>query len=368
MLSNKTIKKIIGELKNITKREIGVLERDGRIIANTEEDLIGITMEDVSYFVLSKADNQQIDGYQYFKVIDNGVPTYVVTVKGSDEIAYQVGQITSLQLETLVTAYKEKYNKSNFIKNLLLDNLLLVDTYSRARKLDIDKDTKRVIFLIQAKKGEVFENTNIIRDIFPEQDKDFITPVDEESFVLLKELTSIESDNDIYAMANIIYENLINDVNDNVYVSIGTIITDIKNVSVSYKEAKMALEVNKIFKPAQKIIDYKKLGIGRLLYQLPTTLCNLFIQEVLNDLRVEQLDHEILSTIDKFFENHLNVSETSRQLYIHRNTLVYRLDKLQKLTGLDLRKFDDAIVFKITLMVSKYMEYRETFNIKKSQL
>jgi carbohydrate diacid regulator len=361
MLSNKIIQKTIQGLKNITRREIGIIDREGRVISSTEENMIGTIIQEVDYFILSKAESQLIDGYHYFKVIDNGIADYIVTVKGDDETAYQVGQITTLQLQNLITAYRERYSKSNFIKNLLLDNLLLVDVYSRARKLEVEKNGRRAVYLIQTDSSAIFETIEIIRSVYPEHEKDFVTAMDEESIILVKELTADETEEDIMSIAKIIYDNIATEAMNNVYVAVGTVVNDIKNISASYKEAKMALEVGRIFDPSKNIINYRELGIGRLIYQLPTTLCNMFIGEVLKGVKITQLDTEMLTTIDKFFENNLNVSETSRQLYIHRNTLVYRLDKLEKLTGLDLRNFDDAIVFKITLMVSKYMSYKNSF-------
>jgi len=144
-----------------------------------------------------------------------------------------------------------------------------------------------------------------------------------------------------------------------VRVGIGTAVNDLKFVSRSFKEAKMALEVGKIFEMTSLVINYETLGIGRLIYQLPMSLCRMFVNEVLRGEDADDFDEETLITVDKFFENNLNVSETARKLYIHRNTLVYRLDKLQKQTGLDLRNFDDAITFKITLMVGKYMNHKD---------
>ena len=146
------------------------------------------------------------------------------------------------------------------------------------------------------------------------------------------------------------------------HVALGTIVGEIKEVSRSYKEARMALDVGKIFFDEKDVIAYSSLGIGRLIYQLPIPLCKMFIREIFDGRSPDDFDEETLTTINKFFENSLNVSETSRQLYIHRNTLVYRLDKLQKSTGLDLRVFEDAITFKIALMVVKYMNYMESLN------
>jgi carbohydrate diacid regulator len=160
-------------------------------------------------------------------------------------------------------------------------------------------------------------------------------------------------------VAKSIMDALASDASQKVHIAYGTIINEIRDVSRSYKEAKMALDVGKIFYSEENVIAYSNLGIGRLIYQLPVHLCRMFIREIFDGKSPEDLDEETLTTINKFFDNNLNVSETSRQLYIHRNTLVYRLDKLQKSTGLDLRKFDDAITFKIALMVVKYMNYIE---------
>ncbi|MFR7512028.1 MAG: PucR family transcriptional regulator, partial [Muribaculaceae bacterium] len=330
-------------------------------VATTEESMVNTVIENADIFIQSPAENQLVQGYQYFKVFDNGSPEYIVMIKGEDEEAYRIGKITAFQIQNLLVAYKERFDGDNFIKNLLLDNLLLVDIYSRAKKLRIENNVPRVVFLIETEIDKEFNVVEIVRSIFPTKQKDFVTAVDEKSIILVKELKEKDSKEEIDQISKHIYDTLSAEAMTSVYVAIGTVVNDLKNVSASYKEAKMALEVGKIFEENKKIVNYEQLGIGRLIYQLPAPLCKMFINEVLHGLSMDQFDEETLTTVNKFFENNLNVSETSRQLYIHRNTLVYRLDKLQKMTGLDLRNFDDAIIFKIMLMVSKYMHYRETF-------
>ena len=349
------------DLKNIIRRELSVAEREGKIVATTEESMVNTVIESADIFIQSPAENQLVQGYQYFKVFDNGSPEYIVMIKGEDEEAYRIGKITAFQIQNLLVAYKERFDGDNFIKNLLLDNLLLVDIYSRAKKLRIENNVPRVVFLIETEIDKEFNVVEIVRSIFPTKQKDFVTAVDEKSIILVKELKEKDSKEEIDQISKHIYDTLSAEAMTSVYVAIGTVVNDLKNVSASYKEAKMALEVGKIFEENKKIVNYEQLGIGRLIYQLPAPLCKMFINEVLHGLSMDQFDEETLTTVNKFFENNLNVSETSRQLYIHRNTLVYRLDKLQKMTGLDLRNFDDAIIFKIMLMVSKYMHYRETF-------
>ena len=361
MISNQILQSTIDGLKNIIRRELSVAEREGKIVATTEESMVNTVIESADIFIQSPAENQLVQGYQYFKVFDNGSPEYIVMIKGEDEEAYRIGKITAFQIQNLLVAYKERFDGDNFIKNLLLDNLLLVDIYSRAKKLRIENNVPRVVFLIETEIDKEFNVVEIVRSIFPTKQKDFVTAVDEKSIILVKELKEKDSKEEIDQMSMHIYDTLSAEAMTSVYVAIGTVVNDLKNVSASYKEAKMALEVGKIFEENKKIVNYEQLGIGRLIYQLPAPLCKMFINEVLHGLSMDQFDEETLTTVNKFFENNLNVSETSRQLYIHRNTLVYRLDKLQKMTGLDLRNFDDAIIFKIMLMVSKYMHYRETF-------
>ena len=311
-------------------------------------------------FVESPADSQVLQGYQFFKVFDEHQLEYVILAKGDSEDVYMVGKIASFQIQNLLVAYKERYDKDNFIKNLLLDNLLLVDIYNRAKKLHIDTNVRRVVFIIETKNEKDTNALETVRSLFSGKTKDFITAVDEKNIILVKELKGNEGYEDLNRTAKMILDMLNSEAMSRVHVAYGTIINEIKDVSRSYKEAKMALDVGKIFYSNRNVVAYNNLGIGRLIYQLPMPLCKMFIREVFEGKSPEEFDDETLATINKFFENSLNVSETSRQLYIHRNTLVYRLDKLQKGTGLDLRIFEDAITFKIALMVVKYMKYMES--------
>lgn len=360
MISNQILQNTIDGLKNITRKELSVVEKEGKVIATTEENMIGRQIDAIENFIGSQAESQLILGYQYFKIYDNGIPEYVVQVKGEDEEGYRIGKIAAFQIQSLLVAYKERYDKDNFIKNLLLDNLLLVDIYSRAKKLHIENNIRRIVYLIETNIDKDMNIVEIVRSIFPAKTKDFVTAVDEHSIILVKELREKETMDEIEKIAKMIADTLNNEIKSKVYISIGTVVNDLKDVSRSYKEAKMALEVGKIFEGDKFIVNYEKLGIGRLIYQLPLPLCRMFIKEVLHGLTMDDFDDETLATVNKFFENNLNVSETSRQLYIHRNTLVYRLEKIKKLTGLDLREFEDAIVFKVALMVKKYLTANPT--------
>lgn len=360
MISNQVLQTTIDGLKNITRIDICVMDTEGKALATTINNVE--EYEDaVMAFVESPADSQVLQGYQFFKVFDDHQLEYVILAKGDSDDVYMVGKLAAFQIQNLLVAYKERYDKDNFIKNLLLDNLLLVDIYNRAKKLHIETSVNRVVFLIETKDEKDSNALETVKGLFAGKSRDFITQVDEKNIILVKELKEEEGYEDMEKTANVILDMLNTEAMISVHVSFGTIVNEIKDVSRSYKEAKMALDVGKIFYSDQNVSAYSSLGIGRLIYQLPMPLCKMFIGEIFGENTPDDFDDETIATINKFFENSLNVSETSRQLYIHRNTLVYRLDKLEKSTGLDLRVFDDAITFKIALMVVKYMKYMETF-------
>lgn len=361
MISNQVLQTTIDGLKNITRIDICVMDIEGKALATTINNIEEYE-EAVMAFVDSPADSQVLQGYQFFKVFDEHQLEYVLLAKGDSDDVYMVGKLAAFQIRNLLVAYKERYDKDNFIKNLLLDNLLLVDIYNRAKKLHIETSVKRVVFLIETKNEKDVSALETVKGLFAGKKKDFITQVDEKNIILVREVADNESYEDMEKTAKVILDMLNTEAMTMVHVAYGTIVHEIKDVSRSYKEAKMALDVGKIFYSDRNVIAYSSLGIGRLIYQLPMPLCKMFIKEIFDGKSPDEFDEETLTTINKFFENSLNVSETSRQLYIHRNTLVYRLDKLQKSTGLDLRVFEDAITFKIALMVVKYMKYMETLD------
>lgn len=358
MISNQILQTTIDGLKGITRIDLCICDTEGKVLASTFPDAEEYESSILS-FVDSPADSQVIQGYQFFKVFDEQQLEYILLARGGSDDVYMVGKLAAFQIQNLLVAYKERFDKDNFIKNLLLDNLLLVDIYNRAKKLHIETNAKRVVYLIETKHEKDINALETVRSLFATRTKDFITAVDEKNIILVKEVNPGETTEDLEKTANMILDMLNTEAMAKVHVAFGTVVGDIKEVSHSYKEAKMALDVGKIFYSDQNVVAYSNLGIGRLIYQLPLPLCRMFIKEIFENRSPDEFDDETLTTINKFFENSLNVSETSRQLYIHRNTLVYRLDKLQKSTGLDLRVFEDAITFKIALMVVKYMTYME---------
>ncbi len=359
MITSHIIKKSIEELKNITRVELAVFDTEGRLVASTYDDEYpaGELLKD---FAKSPADSQVIREHHFLKVMDEEELVYVLDAKGNSEETYMIGRVAVSQLQQLLVAYKEKFDRNNFFQNLLLDNLLLIDVHNRAKKLHIDALTRRAVFLIEVNAENDSIGQEFLAGMFSPQNGDYITSVDESNIVLIKALGDKEDYAELEQIACTIVDMMSMEVMMNVRVSYGTIVGELKEVSKSYKEAKMAMDVGKIFYSEKKVTAYNTLGIGRLIYQLPVNLCRIFIDEIFGDNVPSELDEETLTTINKFFENNLNVSETSRQLFVHRNTLVYRIEKLANSTGLDIRVFDDALTFKIALMVVNYMKYLDS--------
>lgn len=336
------------------------MDADGREVAVTAP-VFAEAAAAIPDFAVSPADSQSAGPYHFFKVMDEQQLEYVIVEYGDTDNSLLVGRMAAFQIKGLMVAFKERYDKDSFMKNLLLDNLLLVDIYGRAKKLHISTDAQRVVMIVESNRERERNVLEIVQEFIGTTTMDFVTAVDENNVVVVKDLSEGSKQRDIEKTANAIENHLQKLGMTDVRVAYGTVVGEIKEVSRSYKEAKMALDVSKIFFEDSTVIAYNELGIGRLIYQLPIPLCKMFIREIFKGKNPEEFDQETLTTINKFFENSLNVSETSRQLFIHRNTLVYRLDKLQKSTGLDLRVFEDAITFKIALMVVKYMKYMKQF-------
>ena len=358
LVSSQVLQKTIDELRAITRIDLCVLSIEGQMLATTFRDN-GPHAFHILDFANSSADIQLMQGYHFFKVYDDQNVEYVLVTGGGSEDAYMIGKIAVSQIQNLIIAYKERLDKNNFIQNLLLDNLLLVDIYNRAKKLRIDTEARRVVFMVETRYEKDNNAMETIKSLYASKPKDYITAVDEKNIIIVKELKETDDYAELERIARTLVDMLNVEAMSQVRVSFGNIIHEIKDVSRSYKEAKMALEVGKIFYAEKIVVPYNNLGIGRLIYQLPIPLCQMFMKEVFGEKLPDTFDDETLTTINKFFENNLNVSETSRQLYVHRNTLVYRLEKLQKSTGLDIRVFDDALTFKIAMMVVSYMKYME---------
>lgn len=359
MISKQVLQNTLDGIKQITGADMCLTDVEGCILATTGEADAGV-LGMVPGFMESLADSQEIRGYLFFKVSEERMPEYVLVVTSESENGYMVGKLAVFQIQGLLTAYKERFDRDNFVKNLILDNLLLIDIQNRAKKLHIKQERRRVVYVLEIPVEQYGYSLESVRALFTSYPGTFVTSVDERSIIIVRELEENEGYTEIRKTAKVILGLFPGEKGGEVRISNGTIVGELREVSRSYKEARMALEVGKIFFHEKKHVAYSTLGIGRLIYQLPISLCEIFIKEIFGEAEPEELfDEETLETINEFFKNSLNVSETSRKLFIHRNTLVYRLDKIQKLTGLDLRIFEDAITFKIAMMVVRYMKHIE---------
>lgn len=358
MAYNQMLQSTIEGVKSIARTDLCLMDTEGNVIAATNEDAQQYK-ESVLAFVDSPAEIQVVQGYQYFKIMDGTSVEYAMLIHGDGDDIYTIGKLVAFQIQNLLSAYREKYDKENFIKNVLLDNMLLVDIYNKAKKLHIEAEARRLVFVIETNKHRDSNAMEVMKSLFTGRHGAYITAVDEENIILVKELEKRDTYEEMHQLAKTIVDLLNTEAMINAKIAYGTVVQNIKDISRSYNEAKMAMDVGKIFYDEKSVIAYNKLGIGRLIYQLPIPLCKMFMDEVFPGTTPDEFDEETLLTIRKFFDNSLNVSETARQLYIHRNTLVYRLDKVNKATGLDLRVFEDAITFEIALMVVRYMNYME---------
>lgn len=354
-MSNRLFQGVIHQMREAIDRTIGVVDETSTIVACSDLGRIGDSDSNITADILMTPATFIISGYTYKSFGNKPHPEYVAFVEGNDDTAQKYAMILSIALNSIKQYHDEKYDKGNFIKNVILDNILPGDIYLKSRELHFTSDTPRVCMLIKVVSKSDVSAFDIIQNLFPDKTKDFVINVNESDIALVKEIKSHIEAEDLEKLASSIIDTLSSEFCTHCVVGIGSIVTKIKELARSFKEAQVAIEVGKVFDTEKTIVSYDSLGIARLVYQLPTTLCEMFLKEIFKKGSIDALDQETLFTIQRFFENNLNVSETSRKLFVHRNTLVYRLEKIKKLTGLDLREFEDAIVFKVALMVKKYL-------------
>lgn len=357
-MSNRLFQNVIHQMKTAVDRVIGVIDENGVIVACSELVKIGEVKQGVRDELMYSAGHIVSGGYTYRPITVGTKTEYIVFMEGEDKMAEKMSKLLAVSLSNIKNLYDEKYDKGSFIKNIILDNILPSDIYIKSKELHFNSDEQRIVFLIK-----FFGKTDVmpfemLQNMFPDKSRDYVISVGEHDIVLVKDVNPGTDAKDIEKIATTISDTLSSEFYTKVNIGVSTVVDNLKDLARAYKEAQVALEVGKVFETEKNIISYENLGIGRLIYQLPTTLCEMFLQEVFKNGSLESLDRETLMTIQCFFENNLNVSETSRKLFVHRNTLVYRLEKIRKITGLDLREFEHAITFKVALMVKKYLSSR----------
>ena len=360
-MSNSIFQSVILQLKEVTDRVFGVIDTDGRVVSCTDVSFLGERWPDAALKAANSAEPVVTFGQKTFKPMFNGSNffEYAVFCTGDDELAKTYCAMAFISLNESKLFYEEKHDRCTFVKNIIMDNILPGDIYIRAKELHFATDTPRAVFLVrQLGHGDV-ATVDVLSGMFPDRTQDFVLSINETDIAVIKQVEADIEGEALEKIAQNMEDTLRNELFVKTVIGIGTVSEHLRSLADSYKEAQTAIDVGKVFDTEKSIINYENLGICRLIYQLPTTLCDIFLTEVFKKNSIDSLDQETLFTINKFFENNLNVSETSRKLFVHRNTLVYRLEKIKKLTGLDLRQFDHAIVFKVALMVRKYLSSRE---------
>ena len=359
-MSNRLFQSVIHQMKDAVDRVIGVIDETGVIIACSELVKIGEVRQSIRDELAYTADIVVSGGYTYRPLTNGSKREYIVFVEGEDAEADKTSRLLVVALSNIKNLYDEKYDKASFIKNIILDNILPSDIYIKSKELHFNAEESRVVFLVKFYGKTDMMPFEMLQNMFPDKAHDYVISVGEHDIVLVKEVKTGSENRDIEKIATNIVDTLSSEFYTKVSVGVSTVVENIKDLARAYKESQIALDVGKVFETEKNVVSYENLGIGRLIYQLPTTLCDMFLQEVFKKGSLESLDRETLMTIQCFFENNLNVSETSRKLFVHRNTLVYRLEKIRKLTGLDLREFEHAITFKVALMVKKYLNSKPT--------
>ena len=359
-MSNSVFQGVIQQLKEIPGHVFGVVDSEGCVVSCTDISLLGQRWPDV---IPLFAGHEQTVAFEHktFRAITNSMDAleYATFCTGSDEQAKLLCNMAYIALRDARAYYEEKHDRGTFVKNIIMDNILPGDIYIRAKELHFVTDAPRAVFLVRQVGRSDVATVDVLSGLFADRLQDFVLSINETDVAVVKQLSDVASAEELEQIAVSIEETLKNDLFLKCVIGIGTVSSHLGELADSYKEAQTAIDVGKVFDTEKSIINYENLGIGRLIYQLPTTLCDIYLTEVFKKNSIDALDQETLFTINKFFENNLNVSETSRKLFVHRNTLVYRLEKIKKLTGLDLREFDHAIVFKVALMVRKYLSTRD---------
>lgn len=356
-MSSRIFQSVVVQMKDAVSRPIGVVDSEGVVVACSDLSLVGSQIISADNVASMIGDKFYVFDGRTFRAMGRAYARYeyAVFVDGADELAESFCAMAEIAVSSANAYYEEKYDKSVLVKNVITDNILPGDIYIHARELHFTEDVSRAVFFIRQVGRANIEALDALRRLFPERQKDFVIFINETDVAVIKEVADNIEAEELYSVANSIQKTLSDELNVNTVIGIGTIAHQLSELAVRYKEAQVAIEVGKVFDTEKTIINYESMGIGRLIYQLPTTMCEMFLSEIFKKSPIEALDEETLSIITEFFDNNLNISETSRKLFIHRNTLVYRLGKIKKLTGLDLREFDQAIVFKVALMVKKYL-------------
>ncbi len=358
-MSIKLFQTIAVQMRDTVGKHVGVIDSNGFVVACSDLSRIGQKDENFEEGVIGFNPGSEVKCGRAYRALGNSIaPEFVIFVDGEDELSLKMCGVMDVALSSVGRFYTENFDRGEFVKDIILDNILSSDIYRKAKEMRFMDDIDRVVILIRFSVKMNVSSLDIIQALFPEQQRDFVFTVNDTDLIIVKEVKQGVEPEHIEMLAKALIDVIDHEEHARACVGIGSVVSNITDLNRSFKEAQIAIEVGKIFEREKNILSYNNLGLGRIIYQLPNSLCQNFLDEVFKRGSIDSLDQETLFTINKFFENNLNVSETARKLFVHRNTLVYRLEKIRRLTGLDLREFEHAIIFKVALMVRKYLTAR----------
>ncbi|MBP5772565.1 MAG: helix-turn-helix domain-containing protein [Eubacterium sp.] len=349
MITNKTLKDTLDGIKKISKVDLFVYDLSGKIVASTdgEDDKIS---DAVIKFAKSKKSDDEQSSLCFYKLATG----QILVSKGKD--AKIVGEMTAFQIEKLSST--ESSDENEFLKKLISNDIMPADLKNQTKQMGVEVKGKKCVFIIESE----HEQNGIVIEALKNalvEDTDLISDVDDKNIVLVKELVDTKDLDEASSIAYSIVDMLNTEIMQNARVAYSLVISNIKETASAYNEARIALDVAKIFRAEEQVVSYKEIGIEKLIYQMPLDTCREYLNDVFDGEMPEVFDNETAVTVEKMFENNLNISEAARQLFIHRNTLVYRVDKIKKSTGFDLREFEDAMMFKVVMMMKKYIEFMD---------
>ena len=251
-MSNRLFQGIIHQMKDAVDRIIGVIDENGVIISCSELVKIGETCQGIRDELAYTSETVTTGGYTYRQIGTSAKPEYVVFVEGEDKMAEKISMILAISLNNIKNLYDEKYDKGSFIKNIILDNILPSDIYIKSKELHFNADVMRIVFLIKFfGKSDVIP-FDMVQNMFPDKNKDYVISVGEHDIVLVKEVKPNFDMKEIEKIAKNIADTLSSEFYAKVSIGIGTAVDNIKDLARSFKEAQVAIEVGKVFDTEKK--------------------------------------------------------------------------------------------------------------------
>lgn len=349
---------MFGTLKKKLLRSIddyfGITDGNGKIILCSDESIEGDYIKEVND--LDPITGKISKGEELF-YMPIGVPgklDYFAFIRNEKEHNKKLLKMIVLFAESFFNSLVDGGDSDDFCRSALYGELEDDDLNKGLEMYRIREKARRAVLVIQHNEAE-YSISEMITNIFPE-DENIIVELGRDKLAYIIELKEDEDIAYLNKSCRAIVDTIEEELMVSAHAGIGNIVENFESIYLSYSNAELALSVGDIFEYEKNVSDYNTLGIGKLIYTSDKKVLEDFLTESVSRKTFELLDDEIIKTVQSFFKNNLNISETARQMYLHRNTLVYRIEKVMKITGLDLRNFDDAVSFKAAYMVKCYID------------